>query len=68
MTRRCSKLPNEAASALKAARRLLIAERKSQFECFTIAPRRSYEQMNAAEREAIIRFDRVIEKINVALG
>lgn len=58
--RRCSR-------ALKAARRLLIAERKSQFQSFTIPPRRSYEQMERSERAAIAAFDRAIEKINAAL-
>jgi hypothetical protein len=54
-------------AALRTAKRVLAAERLSEFECFTIAPDRSYNQMNAGERAAIRRFDRAITKINAAL-
>jgi len=53
--------------ALRAAKRVLADERRSQFECCTIPPARSYEQMDAHERRAIRRFDRVLAKINEAL-
>lgn len=55
------------ASALRAARRVLVEERKLQFESFTIPPDRSFNQMNNDERRAIRRFDRAIAKINAAL-
>jgi glyoxylate carboligase len=67
MTKNATKLPSKALLALRSARRLLIAERKSQFDCFTIPPRRSYRQMNRDERAVIVAFDKVIEKINGAL-
>lgn len=53
--------------ALKAARRLLISERRELFNCFTIAPDRSYDQMNVDERRCIKRFDRAIAMIGEAL-
>ena len=55
------------ADALRSAKRVLAAERRSQFECFTIPPDRSYDHMNNTERRAIRRFDRAIAKINEAL-
>jgi hypothetical protein len=54
-------------AALRTAKRVLAAERHEQFDCFTIAPDRSYEQMNNSERAAIRRFDRAITKINRSL-
>lgn len=54
-------------AALRAAKHLLVVERRVQFDCFTISPDRSYDQMNAAERAAIRRFDRVIAKIDEVL-
>jgi len=61
----------EMKKALIAARRVLAAERRSQFECFTFAPHRntpqSYAEMIPTERAAIRRFDRAIDKINEAL-
>lgn len=55
------------AEALRAAKRVLVAERKSQFESFTIPPDRSYDHMNVYERRAIRRFDQTIAKIDEAL-
>ena len=55
------------ADALRAAKRVLMAERKSQFESFTIPPHRSFDHMNSNERRAIRRFDRAISKIDEAL-
>jgi hypothetical protein len=55
------------AAALRAAKRVIADERRAQFDCFTIAPDRSYDQMCASERAAIRRFDRAIKKINEAL-
>lgn len=69
MARALCLCPNwhRAEKALRAAKRVLADARREQFECFTIAPDRSYEQMNPAERAAICRFDRAIAKINEAL-
>ena len=57
----------EMAAALRAAKRVLTRDRKDQFECVTIPPKRSYDQMNADERAFILRYDRAIAKINAAL-
>lgn len=59
------------ASALRAARRVLVAQRRSEFCCYTPAPHRNtkatYDAMDAAERAAILRYDVVIAKIDEAL-
>ena len=39
--------------ALLYARRTLVAERRTQFDCFTLPPNRDYAQMTAPERHAI---------------
>lgn len=55
------------ADALRYAKRVIKAERKSQFDCFTIPPNRSFEHMNNSEAAAIRRFDRALSKIDKAL-
>ncbi len=64
-------------AALKSARRLLIQERFEQASCFVVGGAAALRHMtdtealavmSPVERAAIRRFDRVIGKINAALG
>lgn len=53
--------------ALKLARSLIASERDTLFDCFTVSPDRSYDQMHKKERAIIRRFDRVLEAIDRVL-
>jgi len=60
-----------AIDALKTARSVILIERRSQYESFTMPPHKNdaatFAQMNSTERYWIKKFDRAIDKIETAM-